>query len=166
MLTGYLRLVDSKGWKLINAVEGFNIYANEAASAGDQTREVKKGVSNLITNVETLAAWTQSMTSVIVVSMFVASLFFIVNDFCDELNFNNGTDLVENYRVQRRWAISLKICSSVYIFIAMTLAIKNQYDNSRVLSSRLSENRNLISVGLDFYDTNTQYKMKTSIPIS
>jgi hypothetical protein len=48
----------------------------------------------------------------------------------------------------------------------MGLAIKNQFDHSRVLTKRLSENKNLISAGLDFYDTNTQYKMKTVVNVA
>lgn len=90
--------LDEKGWKLANAVEGINIFANEAASPGDQSRQIKRSVSSLISNLDTLAAWTQSMTSVIVISMFVASLLFIINDFSDELNFENSKELAANYK--------------------------------------------------------------------
>lgn len=74
-----------------------------------------------MTNLETLAAWTQNMTSVLAVTLFVTSLFYVINDFSDELNFDSNKDLDSNYKSQRRWALSLKAFSSAYIVFSMAL---------------------------------------------
>ena len=58
--------------------------------------------------------------------MFVISMFFLLNDLSDELDFlSNSSDetAAQAYNQQRRWAFSFKLFSAAYIMIAICLVI-------------------------------------------
>ena len=62
LLQKELSELDEQTWKLIDATDGFNMFSNTSNSPVSDQYEVRGCVTNVFSNLEELAAWTQDMT--------------------------------------------------------------------------------------------------------
>jgi len=95
------------------------------------------------------------------------AIFFLVNDFTDEMLFEATLmDKDNSYETQRRWAVAVKLVSSSYILFSLVLAIFQSKTRANMLKQNLGGKQEEMRVLMQHYNNFTKYKMVMKVPAS
>ena len=129
-----LEYLEKKSWRLIDAREGFNVYANLQVKAGSETQNLKSDILIVKSYIDILNDWTQSLGTTIVSVVLAATILLIANDFADQLKVYNhdGSHTLDAHSTTRL-QVTVKIIASLFLVIGLLFAICEQRSKGNIL---------------------------------